>query len=697
MGIRVCIDVGGTFTDLAVVNEQDGKLRIFKTSTAPENYTEGVLEGLHLAADYYRLPVTEFMNQCSSKQGGAVVYGTTIGTNALIQKKVGKVGLLCTKGHRDILTFREGGKEDPFDWQVDYPDPYIPRYLTLPVTERVDAQGKIITPLDEAEVREAIKLFKKYDVQVVAVAFLWAIENQIHENRAAELIEELWPGCPYVLSHMVNPILREYRRTISTVINASLLPVVGPYIKEFNEELKKMGYEGNLSLISSFGGVMSVKDMYEKPIYCVDSGPTGAPVAGLLFAKEDLQEENVAVCDMGGTSFDVSRVTKGNIRSTTEAKIGIDFLGIRKVDTSSIGAGGGSIAWVDLGGLLRVGPESAGSVPGPACYQRGGTRPTVTDANIVLGYLNPERILGGRMNLTKEPAFQAIKEQIARPLKIDTMKAAFSIWSTVCVNMNDAIRRITSWEGIDPREYVFVAGGGAAGLHIISMMMDMGVTKLVIPRQAGALSAVGGLAADMVAEFQRSYEWNSSNPDSSGVNQVLCMLEEEAVSFLESNAVPVEKRELQFSVDARYHSQPWDLTIPLKAGTLGDKSDVMELVRTFHETHESVRGSREEGEFIACSTWRVKAVGRKRTLELREVDFGGDTPSETALLGKRDAYFKGLGGVVETPVYNGHALKTGNFIGSPSIIEHTETTLVVFPGSSISVSKLGNYIVHMDE
>ena len=350
MGIRVCIDVGGTFTDLAVVNDEDNKINVFKTSTTPDDYARAVIDGMRMPAGFYKLPMDQFLKLCSSRNGGAVIYGTTIATNAILQKKVAKVGVICTKGHRDILTFREEGKQDPFNWDLDFPDPYVPRYLTLPITERIDAQGDIIVPLHENEVREVVKQFQRYNVEVIAVILLWSIANPIHEKKVGEIITEMWPGEPYVLSHVVNPIIREYRRTISTVINASLLPVVGPHIQKFDESLRALGYEGNLSLISSFGGIMSIKDMIDKPIYSVDSGPAGGPVIGRLISKKEFSTDDVITCDMGGTSFDVSRVTNGEIRTTIDAKVGFDFLGIRKVDTRSIGAGGGALL-----GLTRVG------------------------------------------------------------------------------------------------------------------------------------------------------------------------------------------------------------------------------------------------------------------------------------------------------------------------------------------------------
>ncbi len=697
MSIRVCIDIGGTFTDLAVVNSQDGMLNIFKSSTTPDDYTRGVVDGIAQAADFYGISLGQFLDEGSSYKGGALNYGTTIGTNAVIQKKLAKVGLICTQGHRDILTLRESGKKDPFYWDLDYPDPYVPRRLTLPVRERIDAQGMIITPLDESDVKKTIERFKSDQVEVIAVALLWSTVNPTHELKIGRIIEKELPGQPYVLSHIINPIPREYRRSIATVINASLLPVVGPYIQGFDEKLKDLGYKGELSLISCFGGILSVKDISKRPIYSYDSGPTGAPVAGRFYCRREFNTNNIITCDMGGTSFDVSRVSDGIIGITSEARIGLDYLGVRKVDTRSIGAGGGSIAWVDSGGMLHVGPESAGSHPGPACYGHGGNQPTTTDANVVLGYLNPGHILGCKMSLEYDAAMVAILRNVAEPLDLTAEEAAFAIWSTVCANMTDAIREITSWEGIDPCEYVFVSGGGAGGCHILPMISELGVTQLIIPKTAGILSAAGGLAADMVAEFQRTYECTSRNYNAKNLNNVLVELTEEADCFLSKNKIAADRRKFEFTVDARYHSQPWELTINLPIRQITGDDDMNAVVDEFHCSHDRIRGSREEGNLVEFSTWRVNAVGKTYELEsavsrVLDIDFIEKLP-----VGFRLAYFKDLGGMVETPIFDGIGLTPGCKVDGPAIIEEPSTTIVIFPGHRATVSVMGNYVVECSE
>ncbi len=379
------------------------------------------------------------------------------------------------------------------------------------------AEGGVYLPLDEGEVREAIRKLKSYRVQVIAVALMWSIANPSHEKRIGEIIEEEWPGIPYALSHEVNPSIREYRRTVCTAIDASLKPLIGYYVSHFEKSLREAGYKDKFYLLTSSGGMASPEEIVKKPLSVIDSGPAMGPVAGRYYAETELGMNSVITCDMGGTSFDVSRVTDGVITITRDVKIGDENLNIAKVDSKSIGAGGGSIAWVDTGGLLHVGPKGAGSEPGPACYRRGGTNPTVTDANVVLGYLDPEYFLGGTIKLDKALAEEAIAREVGQPLGLDALEAAFAIWNTVCVNMTEAIRDITVWAGIDPREYVVVSGGGASGMHILSIVAQIGGRKVVIPKTAAGLSAFGGLIANVVRELQWSHFTTTNSFDYEGV------------------------------------------------------------------------------------------------------------------------------------------------------------------------------------
>lgn len=693
MSYRMSVDIGGTFTDLVVVDDE-GRIRVFKSSTTPEDYVAAVITNLCQASESFGIPLEGLMQECSSFIGGSLVHGSTIATNALIEKTVAKTGLICTRGFRDILTDREGGKAEPFNWNQDYPPAYVPRYLTLPVTERINAEGEIETPLLEEEVRQAVRQLEEWGVEVIAVSLIWSIVNPVHELRVGEICREEAPQIPCVLSHQVNPIIREYRRTSSTAINASLLPIVSQYVENFEKRLKEIGYPGGMLMLTSTGGVMSTEELVEKPIYSIDCGPSLAPTAGLWLGQSELGKANVITADMGGTSFDISCVSDGVIAVSRDVWVGDSILGVSKVDIKSIGAGGGSIAWVDSGGLLHVGPESAGAVPGPACYGRGGSRPTVTDANLVLGYIDPEFFLGGAMELRPELAEAAIGKEVAEPLGLGLEQAAFSIWSTINVDMVSAIEDITVWQGIDPREYLFVSGGGAAGLHVIPMVQELGASDILIPKAAGVISALGGVFADITADFSSSRFTESDRFDFEAVEEDMAELEARALAFLEGAGVPMERRRVEFTVEARYRSQVWELSVPVRGNRIRDDEDLARLVEDFHQVHERTFGIEEPGRAIECVYWRAKAVGLLAKPRIHEVPAGGRDPA-AALRGARKAYFRELGGMVETPVYLGDALRAGNSIEAPAIIEEATTTVVVFPGSEVRVTELGSYHVNI--
>ena len=381
-------------------------------------------------------------------------------------------------------------------------------------------------------------------------------------------------------------------------------------------------------MLTSTGGVMSTEELVEKPIYSIDCGPSLAPTAGLWLGRSELGKPDVITADMGGTSFDISCVSDGVIAVSRDVWVGDCILGVSKVDIKSIGAGGGSIAWVDSGGLLHVGPESAGAVPGPACYGRGGSRPTVTDANLVLGYVDPDFFLGGAMALRPELAEAAIGKEVAGPLGLPLEQAAFSIWSTGNVDMVSAIEDITVWQGIDPREYLFVSGGGAAGLHIIPMVQELGAREILIPRAAGVISAMGGVFADITAEFSSSRFTESDRFDFESVEEDMAELEARALAFLEGAGVPPESRRVEFYVEARYRSQVWELSVPIRGNRIDSNEDLARLVDGFHQAHERTFGIKEPGRPIECVYWRAKAIGLLAKPRIRAVPSGGRDPSE---------------------------------------------------------------------
>jgi len=689
MGSRICVDVGGTFTDLVMLDDRE-TVRISKSPTTPEDHAQGVLDCLGLVSDEVRTSARDLLERCTY-----FAHGSTIITNAVIEGKVAKVGFLVTRGFRDILSVREAGKDNPFNMREDFPQPYIPRYLTLPVTERISAEGKIKIPMDEDEVKQALeKLIGEYRVEAVAVCFLWSIMNPVHETRVREIAAREWPDVICVLSSEVNPIIREYRRASSTAIEASVRPLTQRYVSGVDSKLKRDGYEETLYIVTSSGSVLAAEDAVQKGISMIGSGPSMAPVAANWFSDmEGNTGGNVICVDMGGTSFDVSLVTKGEIARTRETRVGSELLGISVIDSRSIGAGGGSIASVDPAGLIHVGPESSGAVPGPACYNRGGDKATVTDANVLLGYIDPDYFLGGRMTIDVGLAEEAVRKDVAAPLHLDLHEAAFTIWSTVNVNMVSAMQDVTVWQGIDPREYVLVAGGGAGNCHAVALARELGMKRILVPRYGGVLSAVGGLVADVCADFSGSCFTSTNHFNDTGVNSVLEDLENQAQAFLAKlGSSSLARHRIEFYVEARYGYQVWELPVKLRSNRIADKQALSQLIDDFHEAHEKVFAIKDPKQFVEFINWSARAIAEMPRVKLEEQPYGG-SDSSAALMAERPAYFRDLGGMTNTCVYQGNKLVHGNFIEGPAVIEETTTTVVIPPGATATVTKWGNYSI----
>ena len=702
MSKYACVDVGGTFTDAAVVDE-NGSVNVFKSPTTPHDWTEGILGALRVASEHYEEPFDEFLKDISVVNAGMFTHGSTIATNAVVEKKCGKVGILCTEGFRDVFLFREGPNKNPFDMFLDYPEPFVPRYLMLPVRERINSEGGIDTPLDEEAVKAQTRKLKGYNVEAIAVCFLWSTVNPAHEQRAAELIHEVWPDVTVVLSSEVNPSNREYRRWVSAAMDASLRKLISSYANDLNGRLNDAGFVGKVGMLNAAGGVMSTNEIVNRPLYSVDSGPSMAPIAGRKYAEDDLGEQNAVVLDMGGTTFDVSCVINDEISVSKEAIIGDEIPGISRVNVHSIGAGGGSIAWVDNGGMLRVGPRSAGSVPGPACYNRGGTLPTVTDANCVLGYLNPDFFNDGRMKLYPELAREAIKKHVAEPLGITVMEAAYSIWATVNVNMISAIKDITIWQGIDPRSYAMVAGGGACGLHAIALAEGLEMQHLLIPRTAGGLSAAGGLFSDIVSEYSGSHYTTTARFDFEGVSKVLRALRSQAEKFFARNKIAPAQQRIEVYMEAHYPFQVYELPVNITPFVNDDftitPAGVQAMEEAFHKEHERTFSIRDNT-YIECVTWRVKAIGkheREAVLPEAELPKNRDLAYEEGLSSSfRKVFFKEYDDLKMTPVFHGDRLYYGITVHGPAIIEEPTTTIVVLPGYCAKVTKHNSYCIEKE-
>jgi N-methylhydantoinase A len=685
MSFKIAIDTGGTFSDV-VLSGDGGTFALGKAPTTPDRIFEGISRALTDVAGEHGLGLRDLLSDTD-----VLIYATTRSTNAILTGATARTALITTAGFRDTLVFREGGKLRPFDFRQPYPEPYIPRRLTFEVDERISSEGDVVTPLNRDQVLSLLKMLREQEVEAVAVSLLWSIQNATHEELIGELLESELPGVPYTLSSRLNPIIREYRRTSSCAIDASLKPLMQRHLADMERDLRTAGFGGELLVVTSFGGVLRLDDMAERPIYSVNSGPAMAPLAGRSIARP---AGNVVICDTGGTSFDVSVVRDGEVQLTRETWLGEMFTGhitgLSSVAVKNVGAGGGSIAWIDSGGLLRVGPQSAGAQPGPVCYGRGGTAPTVSDAAVTLGYIDPGYFLAGKLELDAEAAQLAIAETIAAPLGISAQKAAWAILAVANEHMVTAVRDITINQGIDPRESVLVAGGGAGGLTIAKLAEELGCDRVLIPRTAAALSAGGALYGDIVSEFTVSRRTDSGAFSLDLVNEALASLERQITEFFDRMAVADAARCVDYVVEARYPYQVWELDVPLEGSRFEGDADVAALVSRFHETHQRVFAVSEPGQRVECLTWKGRATVR---LPKPELAWSQNGDGEMLRRARERPTWWGDDEPDGAAVLDAAALTVASQISGPAVVELPTTTIVVYPGWVLEVTDRGDFLL----
>jgi N-methylhydantoinase A len=684
--MRFACDTGGTFTDLIVEDDQGG-LHMYKAATTPADPVKGVLDALALAAADMDLSLADLL-----AQGDMLIHGTTHAINAIITGNTAKTAFLTTAGHPDILVLREGGRIEPFNFVAPYPEPYLPRALTFEVPERIDSAGGVHTPLDEAAVIAIAEDLKARDVAAVAVCLLWSIYNPAHELRVGELLEEHLPGVPYSLSHQLNPALREYRRASSTAIDASLKPLMGRYLGGLTERLDEAGFSGRTLVLTSQGGMLDAGDLAQKPIHAINSGPSMAPIAGRHYARLDADAPNVIIADTGGTTYDVSLVRQGRIPLTKETWIGQPFrghmTGFPSIDIKSVGAGGGSIAWVDAGGLLHVGPQSAGAVPGPVCYGTGGSEPTLTDACLTLGYVDPDYFLGGTMQLDAAAAANAVEDKVAKPLDVALMDAAAAIVSVATENMVQAIADITVNQGIDPADSVLIGGGGAAGLNSVFIARRLGCPTLLIPETGAGLSAAGALMSDLTNEYRATFFTTSDEFDRQGVNRVLEGLRAECQEFIDGPGSGAASHAIEYTVEARYASQVWEIEVPLANDMFTDDAQLAALVEAFHAMHEQIFAIRDPGSIIELVGWTATARCRLRAGDGGRLGAGADR----AVSGSRKVYFSGAG-EVEAVLHDFETMASDVEHSGPAIIESPFTTVVADADTTFQRTAAGSLLM----
>ena len=685
--MQIAVDVGGTFTDL-VVHDRHGGLKGYKSPTTPGDITDGVFAGLELIAKERGTTLRELLSQ--TRRFG---FGTTTATNAILVGRTSRTALVTTRGFRDTLLIREGGKDDSYDIYAKYPAPFIPRELTFEVDERIGSEGETIRALDELAARQVLEAIRAAEVEAIAVSLIWSIANNAHELALERLIKQALPGIPVSLSHQVNPCIREYRRTSATAIDAALKPIVTLSVRRLEERLAGSSFQGTLAYVTSNGGQTSAREIVERPVYLCFSGPSAAPESGRRFSEiEDIGAGNIITADMGGTSFDVSIMTAGRIPMHREGSIAGHVFGVPSVEIHTIGAGGGSIGWVDSGGFVFAGPDSAGSYPGPACYGRGGTRPTITDANLVCGCLGERFSTGGGMTLSRPLAEEAIRAHIAEPLSIPVERAAALMRLDSEQKMVVAIEDLTIKRGIDPREYAMVAGGSAAGMHAVAIAREIGIRQVIVPPMSGVLSAFGILTGNVSFSFTESLFTSTQAFAFSAVNGLLKKLEDEAYAYLERMNIPAARRKLIYTCQACYVGQVWQLSIDLPGSRIGDDHMLEQLVETFHRQHEAIYAVRSEHDAVEISEWGVQAIGLLDDVDIPALSPEGRGQIPTPVT-SRDVYLHEIGTKATVPVYRGPLLPIGQSVSGPAVIEDDLTSLLLLPGTSARLTAFGSYIV----
>ena len=679
---RVGVDVGGTFIDLMV--SHGGERRIRKTLSDPGDLAGALLAGLGLVAEELGVTLDELLGRTDR-----IVHGSTIATNALLTRNGACTALLTTAGFRDVLNMRRGMRSDLYDPKQAPPDPLIPRQRIHPVAERIDSDGAVLEPLDGDSVDRAVAGLRGAGADSVAVGFVFAFANDSHERAVAARLREALPEVHVSLSSEVLPEVRLYERLSTTAVNAYVTPVLAAYLRSLERRLAENGFRGRLLVMQSSGGVMGLDPATRFGVRSILSGPAAGPVAGLWYAGLH-GISNAVTADMGGTSFDVCLAEGGEVEVTKETEISGHRIALPMVAVHTIGAGGGSIVTVDDRGLLRVGPESAGSTPGPVCYGRGGDRPTVTDADLLIGYLGAERFWGGRLRLDEDAAREAFRRHVAEPLGVDVVRAAYGAHQVVNANMVDAIREVSVRRGHDPRRFALVAAGGAGPIHACAIARELDIGLILVPREASVMCAAGQLLSDLRHDFVRSCVMSLERLDRDTVERHFRELRRAAVDALLAEGVPRHRIAVSSAADVRYVGQFSEVEVPVPEAAMTEDA-VDALAREFHRIHESLNGYGMPD--AAAEIVNLRVVGRGPADAEAAPEPGG--AAGIALTGRRQAFFDD--GFREVTVYDGHRLASGEHVAGPAIVEQETTTVVVPPEYRLTCDAFGNYLVYLEE
>jgi N-methylhydantoinase A len=683
MAWRIGVDIGGTFTDVVLVDEETGRIGVVKAPTTPRDVTEGVIDGIRRGLARYRVEPAAV---------ALLAHATTIVTNALLEKNGAKAGFVATRGFRDLLELRRSSRADLYDLWQDAPAVLVPRRWRFEITERIDAQGQVVIPLDEREIDGVIAAIREAGLETVAVSLLFSFLNDSHERLLGERLRRALPGIGVYLSAEVLPEIREFERASTTAVCAYVGPLLAGYLERLQCAVTELGLP-QLYVMGSSGGVFDITEGLRMPAMAIESGPAAGVIAAALAGRE-LGLPNLISFDMGGTTAKASLIADGEVAVTAEYEVGGSGhakrwlygtghpVRVPVIDLAEVSAGGGSIAWVDPGGALKVGPQSAGADPGPAAYGRGGNEPTVTDADVVLGYLDREALLGGALAISLAAGETAIRERVGDPLGLGVTEAAAAIVEIVNSNMAEALRIVSVERGHDPREFALIAFGGAGPVHAAALAAELQIPEVIVPPASGAFSALGLVASDLKRDYSRTLYADLRALDPALAAAALAEIEATASEWLAAVAIPPARRVLLRAADLRYRRQAYELTVPMAPGAITRES-LDRLAAAFHEKHRQTYAHANLEEPVQLVNLRLTAIGRLPGLTLAQPPAAAATRCRM-----REVWFPEIGSA-PCPVHWRDGLAAGETLAGPAIIEAMDSTIVVPPGWIASVDGQG--------
>jgi N-methylhydantoinase A/oxoprolinase/acetone carboxylase beta subunit len=676
MAWRIGIDIGGTFTDVALVDDASRRIGVAKVPTTPADLADGVLAALGTAMERYGVAAAEV---------GLLSHATTVVTNAILEERGARAALVTTRGFRDVLELRRSARADLYDLFQDGPSILIPRRRRFEITERIGADGAIVTPLAEEEIDQLISELRAARVEAIAVSLLFSFLNPRHERRLGERLRAALPDVPVYLSCEILPEIKEFERSSTTSVCAYVGPILASYLRRLEASTKSKALPP-LYLMGSNGGVLEAAEAVAMPAMAVESGPAAGVVAAALVARQTGKGDIISF-DMGGTTAKASLIRGGQYETTPDYEVGggssrtrwMNGTGhpirVPVIDLAEVSAGGGSIAWVDRAGALRVGPQSAGADPGPVCYRRGGSEPTVTDCNLLLGYLDARSLLAGDLPIDRDAAEAAVRAKLAAPLGIDVRAAAAAVIDVVNHAMAEVLKIVSVQRGHDPREFVLAAFGGAGPLHCAALAGELGIAEILCPPIPGAFSALGLVGSDLKRDYLRTVYVTTADADPAGLETAFAALENEGGAMLARANVPPARRQFERSVDARYARQSYELAVPVPAGVF-DRARLIQIAEAFHDLHGRTYGHDNRSEPVQIVNVRVTAIGAIPPLAVRDAPAASGS---NAVKSRRPLWFR-ASGEVEADVFDRARMPAGVAAQGPAVIESLESTILVPPG-----------------